>query len=55
LLELETYSFEKLKAEDNIKIMLNNGVYANVYYQKTITDYSIEKDIGLAQPELPKD
>ena len=54
LLELETYSFEKLKAEDNIKIMLNNGVYANVYYQKTITDYSIEKDIGLAKPELPE-
>lgn len=55
LLELETYSFEKIKSEDNVTILLNNGVYANVYYQKTITDYSLEKDIAtLIKPSLPE-
>ena len=41
LLELEKYSLFKLKPDDDI-VLLNNGVYANVYYQKTITTYTLE-------------
>lgn len=57
LLELETYTFNKIKADDNVKILLNNGVYANVYYQKTISDYSLEREIASSfnKPVLPED
>ena len=47
LLELEEYMLNGLKPDDS-NLFLNNGIYANVYYQKTITAYTLEKTI----PEL---
>lgn len=44
LLELESYTLNKL-APENVDINLGNGVYANLYYQKTVTTYSLEEEL----------
>ncbi len=45
LLELEKYTLSKLEPSEDLQIFTNNGVYANVYYQKTITNYTLETTI----------
>lgn len=39
--ELEKYTLNSLDAK-SLDVLLNNGVYANIYYQKTTTDYVLE-------------
>lgn len=41
LLELESYSLNGLEPEKD-SLVTHNGVYANIYYQKTITSYNLE-------------
>ena len=41
MLELESYSLNGLEPEKD-SLITHNGVYANIYYQKTITSYNLE-------------